>query len=295
MRWQYLFTETVRFLRRHLLLSFAALATATVALTLLAGSLATYLEVDAMRGAHRHTDVTIQLTPDVRDDQRTAVAAALQSNPAVAAVRFESNQEALRRLQNQWGDSPELVDAARRQLTDSFQVQLTTSGQYDALTTQLGNRAGIQQVIDQRNDVAQATAHLTAIRTGALVTALLMAVAAAFLIGTMSRATAHVRQDEFAIMRLVGASNWYVRAPFVLGSAVIGMIAALLGLTALEMGKSLLQNSYTGEFALLLVPLPDNSVLILALVTGVTGAALTGTMSLIATRPPRRSHDAILG
>ncbi|WIM92807.1 permease-like cell division protein FtsX [Actinoplanes oblitus] len=290
MRWRYLLAETVIVLRRNVLMTLAALVTVTVALTLLAGSLLLYLEVGSMQRAHHHVDVTVQLRPDVREGQRATIAAALRSSPSVVAIRFESGREALKRFQDQWGSAHDALEEARRQLTDSFQVQLADSGQYDTLVARLGSQPGIQRVIDQRHDVDSASAHLSSIRTGAVVVSLLMTLAAAVLVGNMSRVAAHVRRSEFSVMRLVGASNWYIQAPFVLGSALIGISASLLGLAALKIGKSLFVDVYSQEFLLLFTPLPKNTVLLMVPLMAAIGATMTGAMALIASRSLLRSQ-----
>lgn len=118
----------------------------------------------------------------------------------------------------------------------SFRIKLVDAEKYQVVAEQLTGREGVQRVVDQRKTLE--TFFLVMNRaswiTGGL--AAIMAVAAVLLISTTIRLSAMSRSKETEIMRLVGASNFFIQLPFMLEGAIAALIGALAAVGSLWLG-----------------------------------------------------------
>ena len=94
----------------------------------------------------------------------------------------------------------------------------------------MGHSPGVERVVDQRAVLKQLFAVSNVLKTGAYVAAIVMLVAAIALIGTTVRMTVFARRKEIGIMRLVGATNWFIRVPFLVEGIVAGLLGAGLAI-----------------------------------------------------------------
>ena len=129
-----------------------------------------------------------------------------------------------------WRDSPDFVKSVGPDsLPESFRVKLKDPEQYKAFADQIQGLPGIQDIVDQRELLEKVFNIFNAIQVMALVVAGFMALAALLLVGNTIQVAAYSKRREVAVMKLVGASNWFIQAPFVLEAVVAGLIGAILG------------------------------------------------------------------
>ncbi|WP_406076484.1 permease-like cell division protein FtsX [Micromonospora sp. NBC_00858] len=94
------------------------------------------------------TDVSIFLTDDVTDQQRSAVNRVLDADPAVRSVDHETREEALANYRKMFEDAPELVAAVKAtQLPESFRIKLTGRSPYASLTARVGAMPGVDEIV----------------------------------------------------------------------------------------------------------------------------------------------------
>jgi cell division transport system permease protein len=197
-------------------------------------------------------EVSIFLKKDVTADQRDAIRRQLEKDPLVMQQQYESRQEAYKRFRVQFEDSPELLKNVRpNALPESFRVKLKDPQNYEKAAQQYAARAGVERVVDQRRILDRLFGVLDTLRSGAMAIALVQGVAALLLIANTIQVAAYSRRREVSIMRLVGASNWYIQLPFILEAAVAGLVGAVLGWLSLVVVKwafvdRLLQSAFTG-------------------------------------------------
>jgi len=118
-------------------------------------------------------------------------------------------------------------------LPQTFWVNLTDPTQSAIIFEAVGGMSGVESVVDQRSYLDGIFAMLNAASLTAVGVAALMLVAAALLIATTIRLSAFSRRRELAIMRLVGASNWFIQTPFILEGVVAASIGSLLACGAI--------------------------------------------------------------
>lgn len=286
MRAKYVLNEVLVGLWRNVTMTVAMIITLSVSLTMLGASVLMYMQVDQMKDFYySKIEVSIFMREDVTDAQRSSLEAALQTNTLVQSADFESREQAFAKFQQLWKDSPDLVKAVKPgQLPESFRVKLKNPEQYAAFQDQIKGSPGIQDIVDQRQLLTKVFDVLGSIQLLALVTASVMAVAALLLVGNTIQVAAYSKRREVAVMKLVGASNWFIQAPFVLEAMVAGIAGSLIGFIALFVGKKLLVDGRLEALTKVLTPIPTGNVwLMLPLMAGV-GAAVSGITAWITLR-----------
>jgi cell division transport system permease protein len=285
-RFKYVLNEVLVGLWRNVTMTIAMMITLSVSLTMLGASVLLYLQVEEMKDVHYgRIEVSVFLTEDVTEAQRTGLQVALQRNPLVKNLTYESRQQALDRFKTIWADQPALITAVEADaLPESFRVKLKDPETYDQLAVQLKDQAGIEAIIDQRELLAKVFAIFAAMQKLALVMAAAMAIAALLLVANTIQVAAYSKRREVAVMKLVGASNWFIQAPFVLEAMAAGVVGSIVAFLALYTGRSVLFDGPLRALIAVLTPIPDGNVwLMLPLLTAV-GAGVSGITAWITLR-----------
>ncbi|MBE1487339.1 permease-like cell division protein FtsX [Plantactinospora soyae] len=280
MRLKYVLSEVMVGLWRNVTMTIAMIITMAVSLTMLGASGLMYLQVDAMKDAYyKDIEVSIFLDAGVTEEQRTQLQTDLDANPLVREVKYESQEEAFARFQKLFADSPDLVKAVQAdKLPESFRVNLVNPEQYQQIFDAYKDREGIDDIIDQRRLLEQIFSILGAIQNMALASASVMAIAALLLVANTIQVAAYSKRREVAVMKLVGASNWFIQAPFVLEAVVAGLFGAIIGFGALVLGKIFLLDGSLRDLTDLLTPIEWSTVLLMfPFMAGVGGLVSAGT------------------
>jgi len=286
MRLKYVLNEVLVGLWRNVTMTIAMIITMSVSLTMLGASVLLYMQVDQMKNYYYgEIEVSIFLRTDVTDAQRQAIDQAISSSPLVASQSYETRAQALARFQELWKDQPDFVKSiGPNSLPESFRVKLKDPEKYKTFADQIQAMQGIQDIIDQRALLDKVFKIFNAIQVMALVVAAVMALAALLLVGNTIQVAAYSKRREVAVMKLVGASNWFIQAPFVLEAVVAGLIGAILGFVALFAGKLVLLDHRLQALTTILTPIHNSNVwLMLPLLAGV-GAVVSAVTAWVTLR-----------
>jgi len=231
----YFFRETFAGLRRNGLVAFAAVSTAFIALFLLGLALLVRSQANLLiRYANADVQVSIFLKDDISASELSNLTNELNSMPEVKSVHYESKSEAFRRFQQIFKDQKDLVqNVSPDAIPASFRVNLKDPKNFQVISARLAGDTGIDKIVDHREFLNRLFAVTAVFRVGVLAVALVMLISSAALIGNTVRMAVFARRKEIGIMRLVGATNWFIRLPFLIEGIVEGLIgagAAILGL-----------------------------------------------------------------
>jgi cell division transport system permease protein len=286
MRLKYVLNEVLVGLWRNVTMTVAMIITMSVSLTMLGASVLLYMQVDQMKEYYYgEIEVSIFLRGDVTEAQRSAVDHAITANPLVANKTYETREQAFERFKTLWADSPDFVKSiGPNSLPESFRVKLKDPEQYRTFASQMQGMQGISDIIDQRALLDKVFKIFNAIQVMALIVAGVMALAALLLVGNTIQVAAYSKRREVAVMKLVGASNWFIQAPFVLEAVVAGLIGAAIGFVALFAGKLVIFDNRLQALTNILTPIPNGNVwLMLPLLAGV-GAVVSAITAWITLR-----------
>jgi cell division transport system permease protein len=272
MRVKYVLNEVLVGLWRNVTMTVAMIITMSVSLTMLGASVLMYMQVDRMKTFYYgEIEVSIFLTDDVDEAQKAAIDQAIDSDPLVREKTYESKEKAFERFKVLWEDSPDFVNSiSSSSLPESYRVKLTDPEKYADFAKKIEGLEGVRQIIDQRTLLDKVFKIFNSIQVMSLVVAAVMAFAALLLVGNTIQVAAYSKRREVAVMKLVGASNWFIQAPFVLEAVVAGLIGSVLGFVALFIGKVVLLDNKLQALTTILTPIPNGNVwLMLPLLAGV--------------------------
>jgi cell division transport system permease protein len=234
-RWRYILQEAVIGLRRNLMMTVAVILSVTVSLTLLGASLLLSEQVElATDDWVGKVEVSIFLCdgrtcPAITPEQQETLRTELQEHEVVQEVFFESKEDAYERFRELFRDQPNLVDSVDPDvLPASFRVKLQDPELFRVISQLFSAYPGVEEIVDQRQVLDQFLRFTNVIRNAALIVAAIQLVAAGVLIANTIRVAAFARREQTSIMKLVGASNWYIRLPFVLEGVIAGLLGALV-------------------------------------------------------------------
>lgn len=238
-------------LRRNASMTLAVVVTMWVSLTLFGAGLLVAQQVDRLKDDwYDKVEISVFLcVADSRGDncvqgeaatdaQRADIEQALRSNPEVAEVFYETREQAYEQFKEYYADNdPILASTTVDMMQDSFRVKLKNPQEYQGVVSAVAGMPGVEQVQDLRKILDPMFAWLNLARWATVGLSALLLLAAALQIGNTIRMAAYSRRREIGIMRLVGASNWYIMLPFLLESlaaAIGGAILACLTLAAMQ-------------------------------------------------------------
>ena len=235
----YFFKETFQGLRRNGLVAFAAVSTAFIALFLLGGALLVGKEVNLLIAkTEANVEVSVFLQDTISSTQQQHLGDLLNNMPEVASVHYESKAEAYRRFKHLFANQPQLVQSVGPDaLPASFRVKLKDPEKFQVVAARLTSQPGIDKIVDQRDVLKRLFAITRVFRVGVFAVALIMLIASAALIMNTVRMAVFARRKEIGIMRLVGATNWFIRAPFIIEGVIeglLGSVAAIVGLLIMK-------------------------------------------------------------
>jgi len=244
MRIRFIGEEVVAGLSRNITMTLAVILTVAVSLTLFGTGLLVRAQVDTMKDYwYDKVEVSIFLCGENSDsqvcsapitaEQRSTLQAELEASPLVSQVYYESSEEAFTRFQEQFAESPILENVTPAALPESFRVKLADPEDYPLLSASLQGAGGVEVVRDQKRLLDNFFTLLNGLQALALGIAAAMLVVTVLLITNTMRLSAFSRRRETGIMKLVGASNYYIRLPFLLEAAIAAAIGGLLASTAL--------------------------------------------------------------
>ncbi len=253
MRATFVASEVGTGLRRNLTMTLAVIITVAVSLSLLGASLLVQAQVSTMKDFwYDKVEVSIFLcskgsdTPScaggaVTNAQRDQIKADLESlRPTVTDIYYESKEEAYERFKEQFKNSPIVNNVTENALPESFRVKLDNPTKYEIVASAFAGRPGIEQVNDQRQILDKFFRLLSGLQLIALLIALSMLVVTGLLIINTMRVAAFSRRRETSIMRLVGASNFYIQLPFLLEAALAAGVGAILAIGTIIAAKAVL-------------------------------------------------------
>jgi len=234
-RWRYIIQESAKGLRRNPLMTIAVILSITVSLTLLGATLLLRDQIDlATDDWVDQVEVSIflcdgQTCPPITEEQEETLRRDLEEQPVVEEVIYESKEEAYDRFTELFKDQPNLLEIVEPDiLPASFRVSLIDPDEFLVIAQQFEAYPGVEDIVDQREILTQFLNFTRIVRNGALAVAVIQLAAAALLIGNTILMSAFARREQTAIMKLVGASNWYIRLPFLMEAIVTGILGALV-------------------------------------------------------------------
>ncbi|TDE15970.1 permease-like cell division protein FtsX [Jiangella asiatica] len=251
MRVQYVLSEIATGLRRNLTMTIALVIVVAISIAMFGTGLLVRSQAETTKGYwYDRIEISVFMCNEystgagcadgaVTDAQRDTIRQTLEAHPEVDEVFYENQEQAFERFREQFDDSDVENIITPDQLPESFRVALQDPEEYDGVVSAVSGLPGVQEVTDQRQLLEPLFQTLDGVQVSAFAITLIQVIAAVLLIGNTIRLAAFSRRRETGIMRLVGASNFYIQLPFILEAAIAGLLGSLFGVVALFFGVEL--------------------------------------------------------
>jgi cell division transport system permease protein len=288
MRIGFFLREATRSLRRSAVPSFAAVATVLVTMLVLGVFIPV---VQATTGAANEIRGKLLLDVYLKPDATKANAARVRGviadrTPNVKSVTYISKQQA---YQQQVKRNPEAYRLlGRNPLPDTLRIVPRDPGQIGQIADALepkgpsGARAPVDPAIDQvknrRDETSKILSATRVVKLSMALLAVLLIAASILLIANTIRLSLFARRREVEVMRLVGATNWFIRWPFVIEGVIVGALGGIMAILLLGVGKIALIDPLAEDFALVAAPKTVSfAVLIAVLLAASVGVSAAGS------------------
>ena len=236
-------------LRRNVTLTLASIITVFVSLALVGVAFLTRQGVqNATQRWQGGVEFIIFMQPTATEDQLNAVQEALQESPQVDSVDFIDQQEAYEEFTDLFADSPEMVQSVTPEiLPPSYRVEPTDKDVdvIRALGSEFESKPGVKQVVFAAEAIRTLQDFSRLLSLGLFSGALVLLGAAVLLILNAIRMAMFARRREIEVMKLVGATNWFIRVPFMIEGLVQGLVGALLAIPAVVLIINFIESKLT--------------------------------------------------
>ena len=296
MRSNFVFQEIWVGLRRNLTMTAALIVVVAISLSLLGTGLLFVKQVDSTRTYWQgKVEISVYLctansaNPNchgaITPDQQQQIQTMLTSMSQVQHVTYVSQQQAYQLFKQDFANDASYVSTVKESdMPPSFEIKLKNpSADYNIVSSAVTGAPGVDSVIDEMTILDKFYRLLGGARNAVVVVALILIVAAILLVANTIRLSAFNRRRETGIMRLVGASNFYIQLPFLLEGVIAGLLGWALAAALLVGVKSLLLNNLQQYFSYN-VGLSATDLVEVILIAMLVGVLLCGVTSFVTLR-----------
>ena len=228
---EYFVKETYKSIRRNGFMSFASISTVAVSLLVLGMFLMIFLNTNNLaQYLENQVQISVYMQDSATDKELASVKDKLTKMPGVVKVTQVSKQEALERFRKRLGDQDQLLNSLGKEnpFPNSFEVQVDNPERIKVLTPQIGQLNKVETA-KFGQEVVEHLFQLTKIlRFGGILLVVFLAMATLFIISNTIRLTVFARRKEVIIMKYVGATDWFIRWPFILEGMTLGFFGAVV-------------------------------------------------------------------
>jgi len=235
-RFGYFFRETWINIRRNLTLTVAAILTVAVGVMLVGmGLMARYASNNALGRWQGGVQFEVFLQPEISGDQIDAIGQELRTHPDIERIEFFSQEQAYALLEEMLSDDPDLVaDVSPETLPSSYRVvpRVAEGELIESLAAQFRQKPGVYSVQTGRDQVDAIKEWFNSFRWIVMLMSMVLAAVSVMLIFNSIRVAMFARRREIEVMKLVGATNSFIRFLFILEGMLHGLIGGIVGAIA---------------------------------------------------------------
>jgi len=283
-RLNYFLSETAVNLKRNLLMTIAAISTVAISLLLLGGAQILQLVVANVTSTWEgKVEVSVFLRSDVTEGELDGLRSDLARMPEIETFTYVSKNQAYEEFKELYADKPELYEVLPKDsLPASFRVSLVDAADAEEVAARVEGSPGTDDVNFGGDIIRRLLQVNTLLRAVTLGMSAVLMVAAAALIANTIRLAIYARREEISIMKLVGATNWFIRIPFMFEGVFAALTGAIVS-SIVVLGANELFFSKMGDFLAFLGPVFSFSAweitkVLLILVGGGVAVGLFGSV-----------------
>ncbi|PJI07849.1 MULTISPECIES: permease-like cell division protein FtsX [Clostridium] len=230
------FIDALKSLKRNKTISTAAAATVAATLFILGICLLVLLNVrTGISDVRSKVQVQVYFKDDITIDQQKDVLDKLTKTSGITSIKFESKSDALSKFKNQLGsENKSLIEGMdRNPMPTSYVVSVSDADYASNVVKALKNKNGgtldgIEKVQDGRELINKITTITSTVQGVGIAIFIILAGVSLFLIGNTIKLTVYSRRREIGIMKYIGATDWFIRFPFIIEGMIIGIVGSVI-------------------------------------------------------------------
>ncbi len=275
---------------RNINMGLASIFAITAMLLILSVFLIAVLNVNMAAESIRgdYDSIELFLKDDVKKKKANKMIQHLKEVDGVADAWYKSRGEAMKEFKERWGDNGYLLDNLdKNPLPNAIVIQIADLEKADAIAGEAEQMKGVEDVKYYKSTVDQLLKITDFIQWAAIILMIFLIIVSIVVVSNTIKLTVFNRAEEISIMKYVGATNWFIRGPFLVEGIIIGVLSAAIsvGLTALIYHKLI---GLIGDemFSMLSIPMVPEEFLIrnLAWVFMALGVSIGASGSIISMR-----------
>jgi cell division transport system permease protein len=286
--------EALRALKRNAAPSLAAVATVLIT-TLVLGVFIPVVKAATAKTNEVRNKIELELfiKDSASNAQVTELGNMIRDIRHVDSIQFVSKAEALRILRKRLGSRADITeDLPGNPLPRSYRIKLDDPGNVDLVKASLTPRASngeprpispaIDDIKDRKDETQKILSATSTIKILLASLAALLVLASVLLVANTIRLSIFARRREVEVMRLVGATNWFIRWPFVIEGVIVGFLGAVVAVVLLWIAKVTVIDPWSDRFALIAAPqtIRFSLLVIVLLAAGMAVSALGSGLTL---------------
>lgn len=233
----------------------ASIGSVTAVLIILGFVLIIVLNVNNVALVTKETfdEIAVYLEDDVDGNQIDEMGKAFKEIDGVMGVAFQTKDYALEQLKEDWGENAYLLEGLRNNpLPNTYIVQLKDVSKSEEVIEQIQTYEGVENVMyykDAVNSLIKIADFIKKTGAGIIIILLLISI---FIISNTIKITVLNRQKEIELMQYIGATNGYVRGPFMIEGIMLGLLGSFVAILLIFMGYNYIINYLAGRYVALL-------------------------------------------
>lgn len=235
----FIFKETIRNLWRNSWMALASVSTVAVSMFVLAFFVVLTININHVTSVlQNQVELRVFIKPGVTRLQEKTLLQHARQWPDVRKISFFTKQQAARQLQQEFPNQKNLLHIVTKAnpLFDGFNVYSFKSNEIQTVARHFDKQSIVHNVVYQGRVVARLERISSVFRWVGWVVESLLALATLFIVVNTIRLAVYARRREIQIMKLVGASDWFIRWPFLLEGVILGVVGASLAQLAITSG-----------------------------------------------------------
>ncbi|MBP1890417.1 cell division transport system permease protein [Clostridium moniliforme] len=225
-------SDALKSLRRNKTICFASVITVLITFFVLGIFLLMTKNVGlALDNVQSKVELKVFLKDDIKLIEKREVEIKLHELPGVKEVQYESKDDAFKNFQESTKENKGLLEGYsldKNPFPASYIVKLSDPSYAKSVTEGVKNLPGVESIGNQQDLINTITKVVNAIKGVGLVLFIILVGVAVFLIMNTTKLTVYSRRREVGIMKFVGATDWFIRWPFIIEGMIIGLVGSLL-------------------------------------------------------------------
>jgi len=255
---RYIFSQAFKNIWRNRIMGLASVGSVAAVLIILGFIMLIVLNINnfAMVTKETFDEIAVYVKEDVNEEQIKQMGKDFKEIDGVLAVGYQTKDYALNKMKEDWGDDAFLLDGLKENpLPNTYIVQLKDVSNSEHVIEELKSYEGVEEVQfykDAVNSLIAISDFIKRMGAGLIIILLLISI---FIISNTIKITVLNRRKEIELMQYIGATNGYVRGPFVIEGIVLGLIGSLIAIIILLLGYNYFIEYLAGRYVTLLAGL----------------------------------------